>query len=141
DDALAERQAQLDELQRVNGQLAAEVDRLRTDDGVREAAREEIGYVEEGEERFSVRPFPLLPRTLPSGWPYNVSAQIIALRQNPPPEPVEQVDPAAPVESEAPAEPAASVESTAPVTDVLLAQQPALPTQRRPTAGARRLAE
>ncbi|MEO1059251.1 MAG: septum formation initiator family protein [Actinomycetota bacterium] len=138
DDALAERQAQLDELQRVNGQLAAEVDRLRTDDGVREAAREEIGYVEDGEERFSVRPFPLLPRTLPSGWPYNVSAQIIALRQNPPPEPVEstergdqvesteqgdQVDPVAPVESvapaesEAPAEPVAPVDSTAPLTD------------------------
>ena len=35
DDALDERQAQLDELQRVNGQLSAEVERLRTDDGVR----------------------------------------------------------------------------------------------------------
>ena len=36
---LVQRQAQLDELQRVNGQLAAEVNRLKTDDGVREAAR------------------------------------------------------------------------------------------------------
>ena len=91
DDALDERQAQLDELQRVNGQLSAEVERLRTDDGVREAAREEIGYVDAGEERFSVRPLPPLPRNLPNGWPYNVAAQIISLRQNPPPEPVEPV--------------------------------------------------
>ena len=93
DDALDERQAQLDELQRVNGQLSAEVERLRTDDGVREAAREEIGYVDAGEERFSVRPLPPLPRNLPNGWPYNVAAQIISLRQNPPPEPAEPVEP------------------------------------------------
>ena len=91
DDALDERQAQLDELQRVNGQLSAEVERLRTDDGVREAAREEIGYVDAGEERFSVRPLPPLPRNLPNGWPYNGAAQIISLRQNPPAEPVEPV--------------------------------------------------
>ncbi|MEM8619465.1 MAG: septum formation initiator family protein [Actinomycetota bacterium] len=89
DNALDERQAQLDELQRVNGQLSAEVDRLRTDDGVREAAREEIGYVDAGEQRFSVRPLPPLPSDLPNGWPYNVAAQIISLRQNPLPEPVE----------------------------------------------------
>ncbi len=134
DDALAERQAQLDELQRVNGQLAAEVDRLRTDDGVREAAREEIGYVEEGEERFSVRPFPLLPRTLPSGWPYNVSAQIIALRQNPPAEPAEpaeQVEPDAPVDSATPDEP---VESVTPVESVPVESVPAPAGSAAPTA-------
>ena len=57
-DDLTERQAQLDELEKVNVELAAEVDRLQTDDGIREAAREEIGFVEAGEERSSILPLP-----------------------------------------------------------------------------------
>ncbi len=80
DDDLSQRQEQLDELRRVNGQLAAEVDRLLTDEGVREAAREEIGYVEAGEKRTSVLPLPPLPRDLPDGWPYNVVTEIFAAR-------------------------------------------------------------
>jgi cell division protein FtsB len=72
DDDLVRRQAELDELRRVNGQLAGEVDRLQTDDGIREAAREEIGFVERGDRRSTVLPLPPLPRDLPAGWPYNV---------------------------------------------------------------------
>ena len=77
---LVQRQAQLDELQRVNGQLAAEVDRLKTDDGIAEAAREEIGYVQIGEERTSILPEPPLPSDIPDGWPYNVVSEIFAAR-------------------------------------------------------------
>ena len=80
DDSLVQRQTQLDELERVNGELAAEVDRLETEDGIREAAREEIGFVEAGEERSSILPLPPLPRNLPDGWPYNVVTGIIAAR-------------------------------------------------------------
>ena len=80
DDQLVQRQAELDELQRVNGQLAGEVDRLGTDDGVREAAREEIGFVEEGDQRSTILPLPGVPRDLPDGWPYNVVTQIFAAR-------------------------------------------------------------
>ena len=80
DNDLVQRQTQLDELQRVNGQLAAEVDRLKTDDGVREAAREEIGFVQIGEKRTSVLPTPPLPAELPDGWPYNVVSEIFAAR-------------------------------------------------------------
>lgn len=80
DKDLAQRQAQLDELRRVNGQLAADVERLQTDDGIREAAREEIGHVELNEERTSVLPLPLLPGDLPDGWPYNVVTEIFAAR-------------------------------------------------------------
>lgn len=79
-DALTKRQAELDELQRVNGELAGEVERLRTDDGVREAAREEIGFVEEGDQRSTILPLPPVPRELPGGWPYNVVTQIFAAR-------------------------------------------------------------
>ena len=79
-DELVQRQAELDELQRVNGQLSGEVERLGTDDGVREAAREEIGFVEEGDQRSTILPLPPVPRELPGGWPYNVVTQIFAAR-------------------------------------------------------------
>ncbi|MFK8023310.1 MAG: septum formation initiator family protein [Ilumatobacter sp.] len=79
-DDLVQRQAQLTELQRVNNELAAEVVRLETPDGIREAAREEYGYVEVGEERASILPLPPLPTDLPDGWPYNVVEQIIDIR-------------------------------------------------------------
>jgi cell division protein FtsB len=77
---LTQRQAELDELERVNGQLAGEVDRLQTDDGVREAAREEIGFVEKGDRRSTILPLPQLPAQLPAGWPYNVVTGIFAAR-------------------------------------------------------------
>lgn len=80
DTDLQQRQAELDELERVNGQLAGEVERLQTDDGIREAAREEIGFVEAGDERSTILPMPLLPRDLPDGWPYNVVTGIFAAR-------------------------------------------------------------
>ncbi len=79
-DDIDQREAQLEELQRVNGQLAAEIERLETDDGAREAAREELGMVEVGEERQTVLPLPDLPRDLPDGWPYNVTDRILQAR-------------------------------------------------------------
>lgn len=79
-DDIEQRNAQLDELQRVNGQLAAEIERLETPDGAREAAREELGMVEVGEQRQTVLPLPELPRDLPDGWPYNVADRIMNAR-------------------------------------------------------------
>ncbi|MEL6891296.1 MAG: septum formation initiator family protein [Actinomycetota bacterium] len=75
---LEQRRVQYEELRRVNADLEAEVDRLRTDEGVRESAREDYGYVEAGEERLSVTDLPGLPTDLPDGWPYNVVTSIIA---------------------------------------------------------------
>ena len=80
DAKIEQRQTQLDELQRVNGELAAEVDRLQTEDGIREAAREEIGFVDAGEQRSTFLPLPPLPSDLPDGWPYNVVTGILAAR-------------------------------------------------------------
>jgi len=77
---IEQRQAQLDELQRVNNELQAETIRLETADGIREAAREDYGYVELGEERATVLPLPPLPTDLPDGWPYNVVTEIIDTR-------------------------------------------------------------
>jgi cell division protein FtsB len=82
---LDQRQGQLAQLEQVNDDLRAEVDRLRTDDGVREAAREELGMVEAGEHRQSIVDLPDVPTDLPDGWPYSLVSGIAELRRNPPP--------------------------------------------------------
>ena len=84
DESIERRQVQLDQLEAVNAELQAEVDRLRTDDGVREAAREEIGYSEQGERRLTLLDLPDLPTDLPDGWPYGMVGDVIALRSAPP---------------------------------------------------------
>jgi cell division protein FtsB len=80
DETITRREGQLRELDTVNADLAAEVARLRTDDGIREAAREELGYVEAGEARLSLVSPATLPTVLPDGWPYSVVSGIIAVR-------------------------------------------------------------
>lgn len=80
DETMAERTGQLDKLRAVNADLEAEVQRLGTDDGIREAAREELGYVEEGEQRSSIIDNNVVPTVLPVGWPYDLVTGIVALR-------------------------------------------------------------
>lgn len=96
DEDLRQRQAQLDELTRVNGELAREVERLGTDDGIREAARQDYGFVDQGEERSSILPFPELSvDLLPDGWPYDAVVQIIdatAAGPRPTPAPADPAD-------------------------------------------------
>jgi cell division protein FtsB len=87
-DRLAQRRDQLAQLEQVNDDLRVEVGRLRTDDGVREAARVELGMVEAGERRQSILALPDVPTRLPDGWPYSVVAGIAEVRRNPPPPPV-----------------------------------------------------
>ena len=72
--------AELVELQSVNADLQLEVDRLQTDAGLTEAAREELGYIEPPERRLTMRALPDLPTNLPNGWPYRIVEQIIAVR-------------------------------------------------------------
>ena len=85
-DQIAERTDQLSELQAVNNDLRSEVARLKTDDGIKEAAREQLGYVEPGEIRQSILDFPPVPTDLPDGWPYSLFSGIVAVRTNPPAE-------------------------------------------------------
>ena len=79
-DDLARKQNQLAVLSNANAQLAADVNRLQTPDGIKEAARQEVGYVGIGEQRISVLSTPDAPLTLPAGWPYDAIVQIIAVR-------------------------------------------------------------
>lgn len=80
DNEIDRRQAQLDELEAINAELQGDVDRLQTDDGVREAARDELGYVENGEQRSTMLDYPNLPNKLPNGWPYSIVTDIVDVR-------------------------------------------------------------
>ncbi|MGB8858958.1 MAG: septum formation initiator family protein [Ilumatobacteraceae bacterium] len=80
-DDIAVKDKELSALQEANAELADEVSRLQTPEGIEEAAREEIGYVERGEIRLTMLPAPPAPITMPSGWPYDTVAQIVAVRQ------------------------------------------------------------
>lgn len=84
DQTIAERASQLERLQAVVTDLEAEVARARTADGVREAAREELGYVQQGEQRTSVVDAGVVPTALPNGWPYNIVTKIRDLRRTAP---------------------------------------------------------
>ena len=77
---LADKQRRLDVITAANNQLTGEVARLQTEDGIKEAAREVIGYTEVGEVRISTSPAPEAPLTLPAGWPYDAVSQIMAVR-------------------------------------------------------------
>jgi cell division protein FtsB len=74
------RRDELATLDAANQQLQAEVERLQTDAGIKEAAREELDYVEAGEQRISVLPVGPATAVLPDAWPFNVVTRIIALR-------------------------------------------------------------
>jgi Septum formation initiator len=85
DDELERLDHELGELQGVNAELQSEVDRLQTEAGIREAAREELGLIEAGERRQTVAGWPVLPVDLPNGWPYSAVEQILAVRASGPP--------------------------------------------------------
>jgi len=87
-DDIARKQAELTVLDDANAQLTQDVRRLQTPEGVREAARAEIGYVERGEIRLTVMQAPEAPLTLPGGWPYDAVAKIITVRTTPVASPV-----------------------------------------------------
>lgn len=80
DARIDDRGDQLQQLEKVNADLRTEVERLRTDDGIREAAREELGYVAEGERRETILELPDVPTVLPVGWPYDLVTDIVELR-------------------------------------------------------------
>ncbi len=115
DARIEERSDQLARMESVIADLRAEVDRLETDDGIREAAREELGFVQDGERRETVLDLPDVPTELPEGWPYSLVTGIVELRAAPP---APAVDPAG--SAPAPAEPAPAP----PASPAATAEQP-----------------
>lgn len=80
-----QRTDQLTQLEAVVSDLRSEVERLRTDDGVREAARVELGYVDVDERRETILELPDVPTQLPDGWPYSLVTGITNVVRNPAP--------------------------------------------------------
>lgn len=67
-------------LAEANEQLQDEVNDLATLEGIRNAARNQLGYVLPGESRISLAPMPALPTDLPDTWPYSLISDIVAVR-------------------------------------------------------------
>jgi len=76
------RQAELDTIKKATDELQTEVDRLKTPEGVQDAAREELGYVVAGEARQQIVGDATAPIDLPAGWPYDLVTQIISVKVN-----------------------------------------------------------
>lgn len=79
-DEIDTKRQELEVLTRANDELEAEVRHLGTEEGAREAAREELGVVATGEERISMLPPAGAALPLPAGWPYDAVSQIVAVR-------------------------------------------------------------
>lgn len=77
---IAEKQSEFDALADANEQLFNEVQRLQTPEGVRGAARSQLGYVMPGEERIALTPMPALPTVLPDTWPYTLVSNMLRVR-------------------------------------------------------------
>ena len=78
--ALAQKNAEFNALADTNEQLQTEVNHLGTPEGIRNAARAQLGYVLPGEQRFSLVPMPALPTELPAAWPYSLITDIVRIR-------------------------------------------------------------
>lgn len=77
---LADRTRELAALNVANDELSAENDRLTTAEGIRDAARQDLGLIEDGETVIAMLPAPV-SELMPSGWPYSMVGQILAARQ------------------------------------------------------------
>lgn len=80
-DLLDARSSQYAAYEEVNDALQDEVDALRTAEGVRQAVREQLGYLLPNERRVPLLEMPNAPVMLPDRWPYTLVANIVSLRQ------------------------------------------------------------
>ena len=78
--AIAEKNSEFNSLADANEQLQTEVNSLQTPEGIRNAARAQLGYVLPGEQRLSLVPMPKLPTALPPTWPYTLVTDILTVR-------------------------------------------------------------
>ena len=77
---LTERQQELAALDAANERIAEANERLQTPQGIEEAARNDLGYLEAGEAQLTVLPAPSTGELLPGRWPYTVVSDIFAVR-------------------------------------------------------------
>jgi hypothetical protein len=77
---VSEKSAEFETLADANEQLQVEVNNLKTPEGIRNAAREQLGYVLPGEQRLQMVKMPALPTDLPAQWPYSMVKDILRVR-------------------------------------------------------------
>lgn len=77
---VAEKTAEFEALADANEALQIEINKLSTPEGIRHAAREQLGYVLPGEQRLSLVKMPDLPTELPNMWPYTLVTDIVKVR-------------------------------------------------------------
>ena len=66
----ADAEAELAEVQAERERVARLTETLETPEEIARRAKAELGYVNPGEEAFSILPAPVEPIGLPSGWPF-----------------------------------------------------------------------
>lgn len=77
---VADKTAEFETLADANEQLQIEVNKLKTPEGIRNAARAQLGYVLPGEQRLQMVQMPALPTNLPAQWPYSMVTSILQVR-------------------------------------------------------------
>jgi cell division protein FtsB len=77
---LEERKTELVALQQANAVIAAENARLQTPQGIQEAARDDLGFLGEGETGMAVLPSPPAGEILPPHWPFTMVGDIWGTR-------------------------------------------------------------
>ena len=63
-----------------NAELAKEIEKLRTPEGVEMAIRKELGFVKPGEQPLDILDAPNAPKRLPQAWPYTIVSNILAVQ-------------------------------------------------------------
>jgi len=75
------RSGQYAAYEEVNDALQDEIDALSTPEGIRQAVREQLGYLLPNERRVPLLEMPNASVTLPARWPYTLVASIVSLRE------------------------------------------------------------
>lgn len=73
-------EAEFAALEDANEQIQADIQRLETPSGIKEAARRELGYLMPGERRLALLDLPAVTGNLPATWPYDTVTAILAVR-------------------------------------------------------------
>ena len=77
---MAKAKAELLAYADANAELAKEIEKLKTPEGVESAIRAELGFVKPGEQPIDILDAPNAPKRLPKVWPYTVVSNILSVR-------------------------------------------------------------
>ena len=77
---IADARTEFAALEDANESIQSDIQRLETPEGIKEAARRELGYLLPGERRLALLQLPAIASSLPTTWPYDMVGSIIAVR-------------------------------------------------------------